>query len=240
MLPEKRQEPSEADLQRIFGDPPPEFEIVERDGHQAVRYPLYRRLAECGVPPKFRMVRWSTIDFTEIDKHSELRKTIEGFYKWKSDSELRSVILRSPPSRGKTTLAAAKFADVVASIGRRALWLSWPDLLNRFRSTMDNDATESASSILRFIKTRSFLVIDDLGKELTRRDFDEQRKQATQYALEKAYLIVNHLYQEQIPVIYTTELTYDLLRRRLDQAIADRVNECGVWIDLSPLSNRRR
>lgn len=233
------QEKTDADLRRIFGDPPPDYEITKRDGYEFVRVPrnMNRILDLCGMPPKFLGLTWDDLDMTEIQSYPDLATQIRGLYNWRSGQNLYTTILRSPPSKGKTALAAAKFYDVAERIGTRAIWVSWPDLITRIKDSWNNTTCEPMHEIIGGIKSREFVVIDDLAKGQTRRDDDTQ---APGWLLEILYSLVNHFYQSQVPVLYTTELTHEQLRKRLDGAIADRINECGVWIDLSRLRNRRR
>ena len=116
---------------------------------------------------------------------------------------------------GKTHLAAA-IANEAALRGVPTLFLTVPDLLDELRAAFnDEDTTFHA----RFDEIRSapLIVLDDFGTQ-----------NATEWAREKLFQILNHRYTNHLPVVLTTNLTLEeieprLRSRILDPALVDRV-----------------
>jgi len=91
---------------------------------------------------------------------------------------------------GKTHLAAA-IANHAVSLGVPTLFLTAPDLLDWLRFGYDN-ADESFEERLEEIKGIRLLVLDDLGTQ-----------NATSWAQEKLYQIINHRYIASLPTVIT-------------------------------------
>ena len=116
---------------------------------------------------------------------------------------------------GKTHLAAA-IANAAVASGVPTLFLTVPDLLDELRAAFsDEDTTFQA----RFDEIRSapLIVLDDFGTQ-----------NATEWAREKLFQILNHRYTNRLSIVITTNLTLEeieprLRSRILDPALVDRV-----------------
>jgi DNA replication protein DnaC len=104
---------------------------------------------------------------------------------------------------GKTHLAAA-IANFTVSIGVPTLFITVPDLLDSLRFAYNSSETTFEK---RFdeIRQAEFLVLDDFGTQ-----------NATDWAQEKLFQIVNYRYVNRSPMVITTNL--------LDQDIDERIN----------------
>jgi DNA replication protein DnaC len=117
---------------------------------------------------------------------------------------------------GKTHLAAA-IANFAASLGVPALFITVPDLLDRLRFTYDDPDTTFEE---RFdeIRQAPLLVMDDFGTQ-----------NATPWAQEKLFQILNYRYINRLPLVVTTntplgEVEERIISRLLDPELVTRVN----------------
>jgi DNA replication protein DnaC len=109
---------------------------------------------------------------------------------------------------GKTHLAAA-IANSAVSTGVPTLFLTVPDLLDTLRFSYDsNDVTFEQ----RFeeIRNSPLLVLDDFGTQ-----------NATSWAQEKLFQIINYRYINKLPLVVTTNLDLDEIEARIRSRLAD-------------------
>jgi DNA replication protein DnaC len=109
---------------------------------------------------------------------------------------------------GKTHLAAA-IANLVVGMGVPTLFLTVPDLLDMLRFSFDS---ETVTFEQRFdeIRNAPLLVLDDFGTQ-----------NATAWAQEKLFQIVNYRYINKLPLVVTTNLGLDEIDARIRSRLAD-------------------
>jgi DNA replication protein DnaC len=109
---------------------------------------------------------------------------------------------------GKTHLAAA-IANYAVGMGVPTLFLTVPDLLDTLRFSYDSEDTTFEK---RFdeIRDASLLVLDDFGTQ-----------NATAWAQEKLFQIVNYRYINKLPLVVTTNLALDEIEARIRSRLAD-------------------
>jgi DNA replication protein DnaC len=109
---------------------------------------------------------------------------------------------------GKTHLAAA-IANFAVSMGVPTLFLTVPDLLDLLRFAFD---AEDITFEERFeqIRTASLLVLDDFGTQ-----------NATAWAQEKLFQIVNYRYINRLPLVVTTNVPLDEIEPRIRSRLTD-------------------
>ena len=105
------------------------------------------------------------------------------------------LVFWGPPDGGKT-YAAACIANALIDRGVPALMTSFPMILN---SGWDK------AEIVRQMKRFPLLVLDDLGIE-----------RESGYAMETVYFVIDERYKSRMPLIITTNLTLEELRRPKD------------------------
>jgi DNA replication protein DnaC len=117
---------------------------------------------------------------------------------------------------GKTHLAAA-IANFAVDIGMPTLFLTVPDLLDNLRFSYDNPESTFES---RFdeIRNAPLLIMDDFGTQ-----------NATEWAQEKLFQILNFRYINKLPLVITTNLMLEEMEPRIgsrleDPEIVTRVN----------------
>ena len=109
---------------------------------------------------------------------------------------------------GKTHLAAA-IANFAVAMGVPTLFLTVPDLLDALRFSYDSADTTFEE---RFdeIRNAQLLVLDDFGTQ-----------NATAWAQEKLFQIINYRYINRLPLVVTTNLDMDEIEARIRSRLAD-------------------
>src|SRR3990172_1161140 len=109
---------------------------------------------------------------------------------------------------GKTHLAAA-VANFAVSMGVPTLFLTVPDLLDTLRFTY-NDPAATFESRFEEIRTAPLLVMDDFGTH-----------NATSWAQEKLFQIINYRYINHLPLVITTNLLLSEIEGRIRSRLED-------------------
>ncbi len=110
---------------------------------------------------------------------------------------------------GKTHLAAAIANKVVAN-GIPTLFLTVPDLLDTLRFTFSDQDT-SFEERFEQIRKAPLLILDDFGTQ-----------NATEWAREKLFQILNYRYINQLPLVVTTNLPLEQIEGRMRSRLLDR------------------
>lgn len=100
------------------------------------------------------------------------------------------------------------------------------DLFGRLKSTYAQGG--SAEDITAEYKTVPLLVLDDLGAE-----------KPTDWTRERLFEIIDHRYNEELPLIITTNLTPDEMISDLGERICDRIREMCVFAPVTAVSQRQ-
>ncbi|HMB21174.1 MAG TPA: ATP-binding protein [Anaerolineales bacterium] len=119
------------------------------------------------------------------------------------------LLLRGGYGCGKTHLAAA-IANYAVEMGVPTLFLTVPDLLDMLRFSYDSEDT-TFEERFNEIRNASLLVLDDFGTQ-----------NATGWAQEKLFQIINYRYINKLSMVVTTNLNPDELDARFRSRLADR------------------
>jgi DNA replication protein DnaC len=109
---------------------------------------------------------------------------------------------------GKTHLAAA-VANYAVGMGVPTLFLTVPDLLDTLRFAY-NDEDTTFEQRFEEIRNARLLVLDDFGTQ-----------NATGWAQEKLFQIINYRYINKLPTVVTTNLLLDEIEARIRSRLAD-------------------
>jgi DNA replication protein DnaC len=109
---------------------------------------------------------------------------------------------------GKTHLAAA-IANFAVGMGVPTLFLTVPDLLDMLRFSYDSEDT-TFEQRFNEIRNASLLVLDDFGTQ-----------NATAWAQEKLFQIINYRYINKLPLVVTTNLSLDEIDARIRSRVTD-------------------
>lgn len=142
------------------------------------------------------------------------------------DPSHRWLVLSGPVGVGKTHLAVAIAQYAIEQHTMNAYFAAVPDLMDHLRSAFAPGATEGYDERFEEIRNAQLLVLDDLGTE-----------NATPWAQEKLYQIINHRYIERLPTVITTNV--DL--RKIDDRIASRMldHRLSTHVDIDATDYRR-
>lgn len=130
------------------------------------------------------------------------------------------LLLSGPVGVGKTHLAVAIGKHAVESEKLQVLFTVVPDLLDHLRSSFDPKAETAYDERFMAVKDSQLLILDDLGTE-----------NATPWAREKLFQIINHRYTEQLPTVITTNIDMNKIDDRILSRIQDHRLTDFVEID---------
>ncbi|HHX64594.1 MAG TPA: ATP-binding protein [Chloroflexi bacterium] len=150
----------------------------------------------------------------ELDKHqsARLRQAINTVKEY-AEHPANWLLLRGGYGVGKTHLAAAA-ANKVVSSGMRVLFVVTSDLLDHLRATYQPGSPVTYDQRFNEVRRAWLLVLDDLGVQ-----------NATPWAQEKLFQILNYRYAGGLPTIITVSNSD---WERLDERLQSRLMDASV------------
>ena len=118
------------------------------------------------------------------------------------------LLLQGQYGCGKTHLAAA-IANFAVSMGVPTLFITVPDLLDSLRYAYQ-DPTATFEERFEQVRNAPLLILDDFGTQ-----------NATPWAQEKLFQIVNYRYINHLPTVVTTNLSMDEIEERIRSRLED-------------------
>ena len=119
------------------------------------------------------------------------------------------LVLMGSHGTGKTHLAVA-IANYRLDLGRSAIFIVVPDLLDRLRATFSPTSDVTYDELFESARSTPLLILDDLGAQ-----------SSTPWAQEKLYQILNERYNRRLPTVITTNLRLEDMDLRLRSRIGD-------------------
>ena len=110
---------------------------------------------------------------------------------------------------GKTHLAAA-IANYAVGIGIPTLFITVPDLLDSLRFAYQDPST-TFEDRFNEIREADLVILDDFGTQ-----------NATEWAQEKLFQIINYRYTNRLPTVVTTNLPFEDIEGRIRSRLDDR------------------
>jgi len=220
-----------------------EVELVQVAEDQAFQW-----LEDSNMPAKFWYKTFANFDKALQPKAFEATRNLQWQWDDADENPPKSLVLLSPGvyGVGKTHLVCA-LANQIIETERKAFlrndlyiqkcrcpvyFATETELLRRIRMTFGNNATETEADVYRELSRLSLLIIDDVGK-VRPRDLN---------FLQGAYFgIIDSRYNEQQPVVLTTNLGFADLEAHIGGACADRLMEmagAGGFVKMTGKSYR--
>ncbi len=168
---------------------------------------------------RYNHMRFGNFEIVATDSESErrnLHRAITITEEYTEDVLIRMsderpwLLLRGSHGSGKTHLAAA-IANEYQIEGRRAIILSVSDLLDYIRKAYDPRSKTSFDERFKMIRQSELLVLEDLGGE-----------NATPWAQEKLFQIIDFRYLERLPTVFTSAVPFENLGSRLRSRLLDQ------------------
>jgi len=119
------------------------------------------------------------------------------------------ILIHGPSGAGKTHVAAA-IANRCLELGSPALFVVVPDLLDHLRAAYNPASEVGYDRLFEQVRNAAILILDDLGTQ-----------NATAWAQEKLFQVINHRYNARLPTVVTTNLPVDRLDDRLRMRLTD-------------------
>jgi DNA replication protein DnaC len=151
------------------------------------------------------------------------KKYVEEFDSWEGES----LMFWGEPGNGKSHLATA-VANELTTKGKRVVFISMPDLLEKIKATFNKNSTESEADIMRGLQMCDLLIIDDIGAE-----------KVSDWVQEVIFRIVDGRYKKVKPIMATSNLEPKELAERIGKRAYDRLIEISQPIKNEATSYRR-
>jgi DNA replication protein DnaC len=168
------------------------FELSNLDELQNLTFANFQPRGRIGLRP-------AQADTLEL-AHNQSRIFAEKLEGW--------LLLQGDYGCGKTHLAAA-IANFAVEMGVPTLFITVPDLLDTLRFSYD-DPEASFEERFEQIRTAPLLVMDDFGTQ-----------NATPWAQEKLFQIINYRYINRLPLVVTTNLMLEEIEGRIRSRLED-------------------
>ena len=183
-----------------------------------------------------RFENWKKVKFVDTVTMSNLptrvkRVLLQNRYNGLSEippreqlESLSSLYIYGKAGTGKTVMAAQFMLGHIAyqwacRAVLRTEFIGVPELLLEFKNSYGNKWDETETQLLDRYARTGLLVLDDIGVQNT-----------TDWAYQLLYILINRRYDEERPIIFTSNYSLEELREKLDdERIPSRIYEmCDV------------
>ncbi len=173
------------------------------------------RLAELRRASNLEHLQKMTFDTFRVEEHGHdqvvfsMRHALDKAREFAADPK-GWLLITGPYGCGKTHLAAAIANDRVER-GESALFVVVPDLLDYLRAAYAPNSAITYDERFQQVRDIEVLILDDLGTQ-----------NATSWAAEKLYQLLNYRYNAELPTVITTNQSPEEMDPRLASRLRDR------------------
>ncbi|NLP18355.1 MAG: ATP-binding protein [Firmicutes bacterium] len=180
-----------------------------------------KKLASARLRRKFRKRTFANFQVAPGNKiaYEAARDYAENFASYRQRG--KSLVLLGDVGRGKTHLAAAILQEVLRQ-GFDGIFVVVIELLNEIRDSYER-SDKRERDLLEVVKETDLLILDDLAAT----------ERFTEWERGKLYEIINARYEDENPVIITTNRTISWIEERLGEKVVGRLLEMSG--DVLPL-----
>lgn len=207
----------------------PNFGILEvcQCRKEAFQRASVQRLYQISNLDAYKEMTFENFDISGHDDQQKVNQTLEvAFNTAKNYAHHLNgwLLLMGAYGCGKTHMAAA-IANEVVGLGVETLFLTVPDLLDFLRYSFSSEET-TYEGRFEEIKNARFLVLDDLGTQ-----------NATPWAEEKLFQIINHRYTHKLPTVITMNISLNEVDERISSRLQDPELVIKIQIDAPDFRN---
>lgn len=174
--------------------------------------------------------------FEERDNTAKAMKklALEYVSNWeKNKAEGKGIYMHGAVGIGKTHLICGIAQELIERYQTRVMYFSVPSLLTKVDPFLKSDESKK---LMNYLKTCELLILDDLDKT-----------PLNDYTLRFLYLVVNHRYENDLPIIITSnrtidEVVSDMQSERMamaGEAVIDRIVEMCKLVLLKKRTSER-
>ena len=151
-----------------------------------------------------RNLNYKFDNFEENENNKNVLKNLKEYTQNLTDGiTKKGVIIVGPNGVGKTHLVCSIANELIIN-GKTVIYGTLINLLSEIRNSYNIENNINELEILKLYKTADLLIIDDLGKE-----------KPSEWGLEKLFTIINSRYENDLPVVITTNYNQDALITKL-------------------------
>jgi DNA replication protein DnaC len=205
------------------------LKIIEEEKEKKIEYERKRELIRKKVK-KYRDI--SLIDAKFLKSRFENDRYGENYLKFSQryakrilDEETfnKGIIFVGKSGTGKT-FASSCIANYLMENGKSVLVINFGLYLNKIK----REWAEAENDILNSVKLCDLLIIDDFGSERN-----------TEFAIEKAFLLIDTRYRSEKPMIITSNLNLFQLEEKFTAKIRSRIEEMCYLIKVNSKDKRK-
>lgn len=183
-----------------------------------------QRWINAGIPKKYASFTFDTFDcLTDRQRKGKERGREFAAYMaegraidWQGEVK-NSLLLIGMTGLGKSGLMAA-IAESWIERGESVLWSDALELIAAIRHSYEDPDAMTADTIIARAQNAPLLCLDDLG------DMESENK-VSDHTREKFYEIVRHRHVNNLPTVYTTNLSRELMTAQFGHRITSRIYE---------------
>lgn len=168
---------------------------------------------------------------------SKIRKQAESLALSIASSDPVNIYFQGVPGCGKSHLAMGllRNANVLAN-GKRCLFVNFPALKQKIRSSYDNHySEESESKLIQKMIAADILVLDDIADEINPKT---QKTQVSDFSARILYAVMDAR-GERKPTIFTSNISWPDLKKLLDQRVTSRMSYRQEILSFNEITDKR-